>query len=156
MGSELNCTLGRRGKARRENGERRREGLQTFLTKDSSGILNSSTPSYWSIMRSSVNTRALVTLMREAIWRGRGGPFIFNLGEGAGGIRRVAPVGYDDHPLHKKVFGRPPPPLCPHPMPCNPPPPRRHYIDRCIIFFLSSQRSKEATRKIITPDLRLP
>ena len=157
MGSELNCTLGRRGKARGENGERRREGLQTFLTKDSSGILNSSTPSYWSIMRSSVNTRALVTLMREAIWRGRGGPFIFNLGEGAGGIRRVAPVGYDDHPLHKKVFGRPPPLCVPTRCPATPPPhPRRHYIDRCIIFFLSSQRSKEATRKIITPDLRLP
>ena len=85
---------------------------------------------------------------------GERGPFIFNLGEGAGGIRRVAPVGYDDHPLHKKVFGHPPP-FWPHPMPCLPPP-RRHYIDRCIIFFLSSQRSKEAARKIITPDLRLP
>ena len=110
MGSELNCTLGRREKARRENGERARKRLQTFLTKDRSGILDSSTPSYCSIMRPSVNTRALVTLMRNAIWRGRRGPFIFNLGEGADGIRQVAPVGYGDSPLHKKVFGRPP--LC--------------------------------------------
>ena len=30
--------------------------------------------------------------------------FIFNGGEGAGGIRRVAPVVYDDPPLHKKFF----------------------------------------------------
>ena len=43
-----------------------------FLTKDRSGILDSITTSYWSIMRPSVNTRALVTLMRNAIW-GRGG-----------------------------------------------------------------------------------
>ena len=59
-------------------------------------------------MKPSVNTRALVTLMRNAIWRGRRGPFIFNLGEGAGGIRQAALVGYDDPPLHKRVFGQPP------------------------------------------------
>ena len=39
-------------------------------------------------------------------------PFIFNGGEGAGGIRRVAPVVYDGPPLHKKLFSFPsPPPL---------------------------------------------
>ena len=60
-------------------------------------------------MRPSVNTRALVTLMRNAIWGGGGRrPFIFNGGEGTGGIRRVAPVVYDEPPLHKRVFGRPP------------------------------------------------
>ena len=57
---------------------------------------------------------------------GERGPFIFNLGEGAGGIRRVAPVGYDDHPLHKKVFGHPPPFLAPPDALPPPPPPSLH------------------------------
>ena len=35
------------------------------------GILDTSRPSYWSIMTLSVNTRALVTLMRNTIWRER-------------------------------------------------------------------------------------
>ena len=33
-----------------------------------------------------------MTLIRNAIWGGGRGPFIFNGGEGTGGIRRVAPV----------------------------------------------------------------
>lgn len=39
---------------------------------------------------------------------GEKGTVHFNLGEGAGGIRQVAPVGFDDPPLHKTVFGQPP------------------------------------------------
>ena len=34
-------------------------------------LLYSSIPSYWSIITPSVNTRALVTLMKNAIWRER-------------------------------------------------------------------------------------
>ena len=82
-----------------------------ILNKDRSGILDSITTSYWSIMRPSVNTRALVTLMRNALWRGRRGPFIFNGGEGTGGIRRIALVGYDDPLFTKKFLDGPP--LCP-------------------------------------------
>ena len=81
--------------------------LQTFSTKDRYGMLDSSTPSYWSIMRPSVNTRALVTLVRNAMWREREGTFIFNGGEGAGGIRRVAPKVYDNPTLQKKFSGWP-------------------------------------------------
>ena len=74
---------------------------------------------------------------------GERGPFIFNLGEGAGGIRRVAPVGYDDHPLHKKVFGHPPP-FWPHPMPCPPPPPAVITLIDALFF---SSRAKEAKKQ---------
>ena len=45
--------------------------FQAFLTKGRSGILDSSIPTYWSIVTPSFNTRALVTLMRNAIWRER-------------------------------------------------------------------------------------
>jgi len=181
VGSELNCTPGRRGKTRRENGERARERLQTFLTKDLSGILDSGTTSYWAIMRP-VNTRTLVTLMRNAIWRGRRGPFIFNGGEGAGGIRQVAPVGYHDPPLHKKSFWTPP--LCvpnyyfdwndlpvgrefdckffkksnPHPMPCLPRSSAGITLIGALFFFPLEPKKQRSNKKIIiiTPDLRLP
>ena len=48
-----------------------------------------------------------MTLVRNAMWRGREETFIFNGGEGAGGIRRVAPKVYDNPALQKKFFGRP-------------------------------------------------
>ena len=75
---------------------------------------------------------------------GERGPFIFNLGEGAGGIRRVAPVGYDDHPLHKKVFGHPPPFFGPTRCPASPPPPAVITLIDALFF---SSRAKEAKKQ---------
>ena len=59
--SELNCTLGNRGDGGGREGDS--EGTPVnILTKGRSGILDSSIPSYQSIMTPSVNTRALMTL----------------------------------------------------------------------------------------------
>ena len=60
MWSELNCTLGNWGGRGREGDS---EGTPVnIFTKGRSGILDSSIPSYRSIMTPSVNTRALMTL----------------------------------------------------------------------------------------------
>ena len=58
MWSKLNCTLGNRGGREGDS-----EGTPVnILTKGRSGILDSSIPSYRSIMTPSVNTRALMAL----------------------------------------------------------------------------------------------
>ena len=53
-------------------------------------------------------------------------PFIFNGGEGAGGIRRVAPVVYDDFIRNFFHFLCPPPPLVTQINGDDPPPPQEN------------------------------
>ena len=56
-----------RGQGGGGGGEASEGTLETFLTKGCCGILDCSIPSYWWIMTPSVNTQALVTLMRNEI-----------------------------------------------------------------------------------------